>query len=83
MVPSMTILYLFICFIIIVINIDKIPYIFYKILKNAFNFKSITGGLLGSIIIGIQRGIFSSEAGIGTGAIASSATEAITKEEKL
>ena len=35
------------------------------------------------MIIGIQRGIFSSEAGIGTGAIASSTTETSTKEEKI
>lgn len=83
MVPIMTLLYLFICLIIIINNIDKIPGILVTIFKSAFEFKSISGGFLGSIIIGIQRGIFSSEAGIGTGAIAASATEAITKEEKL
>ena len=83
MVPTMTLLYLFVCFIIIIINIDKIPYIFVSIFKNAFEFKSITGGILGSMIIGIQRGIFSSEAGIGTGAIASSLVETSSKEEKI
>ncbi len=83
MVPTMTLLYLFVCLIIIIINIDKIPEIFITIFKSAFDFKSINGGLLGSMIIGIQRGIFSSEAGIGTGAIASSATETTTKEEKI
>ncbi len=54
-----------------------------NIFKSAFEFKSISGGILGSVIIGIQRGIFSSEAGIGTGAIASSTTETNTNEEKL
>lgn len=83
MVPMMTLLYLFICFIIIIINIQKIPELFVTIFKSAFEFKSINGGILGSMIIGIQRGIFSSEAGIGTGAIAASATLAPTKEEKL
>lgn len=83
MVPTMTLLYLFVCLIIIIINIDKIPYIFYSIFKKAFEFKSITGGILGNMIIGIQRGIFSSEAGIGTGAIASSLVEASSKEEKI
>lgn len=83
MVPSMTLLYLFVCLIIIIINIDKIPGIFVTIFKSAFEFKSISGGALGSMIIGIQRGIFSSEAGIGTGAIAAAATETMTNEEKL
>lgn len=82
-VPFMTILYLLISFIIIIVNIDKIPNIFISIFKSAFEFKAINGGILGSMIIGIQRGIFSSEAGIGTGAIASSATLATTKKIKI
>ncbi len=83
MVPSMTLLYLFVCLIIIIINIDEIPIIFSSIFKSAFNFNSIKGGMLGSVVIGIQRGIFSSEAGIGTGAIAASTTDAASKGEKL
>ena len=83
MVPIMTILYLFVCLVIIVINITKLPNIFITIIKSAFEFKAIRGGILGSVVIGIQRGIFSSEAGIGTGAIAASATQANTKEEKI
>ena len=83
MVPTMTLLYLFICLIIIIINIDKLPNIFLTILKSAFEFKSISGGILGSMIIGIQRGIFSNEAGIGTGAIASAATKTSSRKEKL
>ncbi|MBQ9071960.1 MAG: alanine:cation symporter family protein [Bacilli bacterium] len=83
MVPTMTLLYLFICLVIIIINIDKIPGIFVTIFKSAFEFKSISGGVLGSMVIGMQRGIFSSEAGIGTGAIASAATETHTEEEKI
>lgn len=83
MVPLMTLFYLFVCLIIIIINIEKIPTIFITIIKSAFEFKSIGGGILGSAVIGIQRGIFSSEAGIGTGAISSSATETTTDKEKL
>lgn len=83
MVPSMTLLYLLVCLLIIIINIDKIPGLFIIIFKSAFQFKSVSGGVLGSMIIGIQRGIFSSEAGIGTGAIASAATQTQTKEEKI
>ena len=83
MVPTMTLLYLFICLIIIIINIDKLPNIFLSIFKSAFEFKSISGGIFGSMIIGIQRGIFSNEAGIGTGAIASAATKTSSKSERL
>lgn len=83
MVPSMSLLYLFVCLIIIIINIDKIPLIFQTIFKSAFDFQALKGGLIGSIIIGIQRGIFSSEAGIGTGAIAAAATETTTKKQKI
>lgn len=83
MVPTMTIFYMVVCLIIIIINVDKIPNLFATIFKSAFEFKSINGGILGSVIIGMQRGIFSSEAGIGTGAIAAAASETTKTEEKL
>jgi len=83
MVPFMTLLYLFVCLIIIILNLEQIPQVLLTIFKSAFNSKAVKGGLLGSMIIGIQRGIFSSEAGIGTGAIASSLSLSTTKEEKI
>lgn len=83
MVPFMTLLYLSISLIIIVVNIDKIPSIFGMIFESAFEFKAVSGGVLGTMIIGIQRGIFSSEAGIGTGAIAAATSKSNTKESKI
>ena len=71
LVPIMGILYMVIALIIIIININKIPGIISSIIHEAFNIKSMGWGIISSIIIGLQRGIFSSEAGIGTGAIAS------------
>lgn len=72
LVPVMMILYigvaLFICF----QNLDKIPTIFMDIIGSAFHMKPFIGGFLGALIVGVQRGIFSNEAGLGTGAIASS-----------
>ena len=70
----MTIIYVITALFITIINSDKIIDILVLIIKDAFNFKSVTGGILGTIVIGIQRGIFSSEAGLGTGAIAASTT---------
>jgi AGCS family alanine or glycine:cation symporter len=65
LVPIMTLLYVGIALLICIFNI----------IKQAFNFKSFFGGFLSTLIIGVQRGIFSNEAGLGTGAIASSTVE--------
>ena len=70
-VPIMAFLYLFISILIIIKNIDLIPNIFLNIIKDAFNASSLKYGILSSIIIGVQRGIFASEVGSGTSAIAS------------
>ena len=61
-------------FIILIINFDKLGYAFSYIIKSAFNIKSFTSGVLGSLFIIMQKSIFASEAGLGTGAIASGAT---------
>lgn len=74
-VPFITIGYVLIAVYICIINIDMIPVIFKSIVEEAFHFKPFIGGFLGTMIIGVQRGIFSNEAGLGTGAIASSTVE--------
>jgi AGCS family alanine or glycine:cation symporter len=66
----MCFIYLFFSLIIIIVNIKQIPSLLYNIVYNAFNIKALGWGIISSIIIGIQRGIFSNEAGLGTGAIA-------------
>jgi AGCS family alanine or glycine:cation symporter len=75
LVPLMTLFYLSVALYVIVTNVGIIPNIFYKIIVDAFNFESFTAGFLPIFIIGIQRGIFSNEAGLGTGSIASSTTD--------
>ena len=60
---------------IIFLNIDKIPSIISGIFSEAFNIKALGWGIVSSIIIGVQRGIFSSEAGLGTGAVASGTSD--------
>jgi len=71
----MGIIYVLTSFLIIIVNIDVIPDLFSKIFKTAFNFKAAGWGAFASIIIGVQRGIFSSESGTGSGAIASGASD--------
>ena len=75
LVPIMGIVYMSVTFVIIIMNIDSIPSIIVNIIKSAFNFKTFGWGIISSIIIGVQRGIFSSEAGIGTGAVASGTSD--------
>ena len=67
-VPIMAVIYLSLGFYIIVSHLDKMPLIISTIFKSAFNIKT---GIVSTIILGVQRGLFASEAGIGTSAIAS------------
>lgn len=71
-VPIMTLAYLVVAFYIIVINYQLLPSLLGQIIKEAFHFKSFISGFFTSFIVGIQRGIFSNEAGLGTGSIAAS-----------
>ena len=75
LVPLMGLAYMVIALIIIIYKIDMIPRIISNIFHEAFNFKAFGWGILSSIIIGVQRGIFSSEAGMGTGAVASGTSD--------
>ncbi len=75
LVPIMSISYILVALLIIIINYNSLLDIFLLIVKEAFNFSSFFMGFLTTFIIGIQRGIFSNEAGIGSGAIAASATD--------
>lgn len=71
-VPIMAVIYLSLGFYIIVSHLDKMPLILSTIFKSAFNIKT---GIVSTIILGVQRGLFASEAGIGTSAIASACSE--------
>ena len=73
-VPVMGLIYLIIGLLIIYINIAKLRSMLLLIINSAFNIKSGIIGFITPIIIGIQRGIFACESGIGTAAIASSTT---------
>ena len=74
MVPFMTLFYVFLFIYVICVHRTQIPIILLNIIKDAFHIDSFLGGFLSTCIIGLQRGIFSNEAGLGTGSIAASAT---------
>lgn len=69
LIPFMAISYLLIGLIIIFQNLNLVPLILKKIFEDAFNFKAISPSILITILIGVRRGIFSTEVGVGTSAI--------------
>ena len=74
LVPFMAVFYIILAIGVVVININHVPEVFSDIFKGAFNPASVTGGVVGSFFMsmkkGVSRGIFSNEAGLGTGSIA-------------
>ena len=74
LVPFMAILYVILGFGVIILNIERVPGVFNMIFKGAFTPAAFTGGIVGSLFAsmkrGVSRGIFSNEAGLGTGSIA-------------
>lgn len=78
-VPFMAIIYIVTTVTLVVCNITKIPSAFAEIVVGAFSPKAITGGVVGSMLVamqkGISRGIFSNEAGLGSAPIAAAAAQ--------
>ena len=76
-VPFMAILYILCGLTIIICNITEVPAAIVTIVKGAFNPQAVTGGVVGTVFIamqkGIARGIFSNEAGLGSAPIAAAA----------
>ncbi len=78
-VPFMAVIYFVFSICLIVFNIREVPAAFALIVKGAFNPSAVTGGVVGSMIVamqkGIARGIFSNEAGLGSAPIAAAAAQ--------
>ncbi len=72
-VPAMCLLYVLGCLTVILSNLSQVPGHVGLIFTEAFAMDSAWGGLIGVLIIGFQRAAFSSEAGLGSSAIAHSA----------
>ena len=74
LVPFMALLYIILAIGVVLLNIKNVPNVFISIFKGAFTPASVTGGAVGSFFMsmkkGVSRGIFSNEAGLGTGSIA-------------
>ena len=67
LVPFMGLFYVFLVYIILVVNYDMIPSVITAIMRDAFDFEAIGGGIAGSCLMyGIKRGLYSNEAGVGS-----------------
>ncbi len=81
-VPVMAVIYIIFGVLLLICNAGKIPDAINLIITGAFNPQAVTGGIVGSITVamqkGIARGIFSNEAGLGSAPIAAAAAQ--TKE---
>ena len=72
LVPIMGGLYIAAAVLIIILNVKLLPSVFASIFASAFDFQAIFGGFAGScVMLGIKRGLFSNEAGVGASASAS------------
>lgn len=74
LVPFMALLYIVLALGVVLMNIRVLPAVFVSIIRGAFQPSAVTGGVVGSMFMsmkkGVSRGIFSNEAGLGTGSIA-------------
>ncbi|MCX2948853.1 alanine/glycine:cation symporter family protein [Lentzea sp. NEAU-D7] len=75
LVPSMAIVYVAACLIVIGVNISGVPAAVGAIVSGAFSPEGVVGGAVGALIVGFQRAAFSNEAGLGSAPIAHSAVK--------
>ena len=74
LVPFMAVLYIVLALGVVLMHFKAVPTVFAMIFEGAFSPRAVTGGVIGSMFTslkkGVSRGIFSNEAGLGTGSIA-------------
>ncbi len=80
LIPILSAVYMLAAIIVIAFNFDRIPSVFYVILTDAFGIDSIGGGISGTMVaksinVGLRRGVFSNEAGLGSSAVLHSSSD--------
>ena len=74
--PFMAILYILLSIVVLAFHIHEVPAVFMDMIRSAFGMNQALGGILGATIAwGVKRGIYSNEAGQGTGAIVAGAAK--------
>jgi AGCS family alanine or glycine:cation symporter len=75
LVPFMCVTYLVAAIVVLIVNATELPGAIIVIFESAFNGEAAVGGVIGVMIQGIKRGVFSNEAGVGSAPIAHSAVK--------
>ena len=75
LVPGMAVLYVVSALLVIAFNADELPSAVLAIWHGAFQPEGVAGGVLGALVVGFGRAVFSNEAGLGSAAIAHSAAQ--------
>ena len=75
LVPTMATIYLIAALSVILFNITSVPGAFVLIFEGAFAPDAVSGGILGALIVGMRRAIYSTEAGLGTSSMAHAAAK--------
>lgn len=82
LVPLMGGAYVLLCLWILLRLRDRLPAVLSEVWQGAFHPKALGGGLLGTVMAGVSRGVFSNEAGLGTAPIAAASARNISAEEQ-
>ncbi|RJK94346.1 alanine/glycine:cation symporter family protein [Vallicoccus soli] len=75
LVPFMAVLYVTACVVVLLANASALPEAARLIVEGAFDTEAVAGGVVGVLIVGVQRAAFSNEAGLGSAPIAHSAVK--------
>ena len=73
LVPFMGVTYVVFAVLVIILNADKLPWAIQAVFSEAFSPNAVGGGIMGAMMLGFKRAVFSNEAGIGSAAIAHAA----------
>lgn len=82
LVPFMAAVYILACLAVIIINADRLPDTLVRIVREAFSPLAVGGGMLGSMLVGVRRGVFTNEAGMGTSVLIHCTAEVEHPEEQ-
>lgn len=86
-IPVISAIYILGCAAVIVMNIASLPGVLVRIITEAFDFRAVSGGIFGSVMLkgmswGFRRGIFSNEAGLGSSVMLNCATYSQNAEKQ-
>jgi len=66
LIPAMTVIYILACAAVIAVNYKRVPAAFEAIFSHIFTPAAAGGGIFGAMMVGVRRGIFTNEAGLGS-----------------